>query len=73
MIGSTYESISVEPSQFRRRVRGIVLGAAVLFESWAERRRQRRALRELSPHVLKDIGIGPGEAEREWRKPFWRA
>ena len=42
-------------------------------EGWAERRRQRRALTMLSDAMLKDIGLGRGEAAREAMKPFWRA
>ena len=42
-------------------------------EVWAERRRQRRALMMLSDALLKDIGLGRGEAAREAMKPFWRA
>ena len=41
-------------------------------EGWAERRRQRRALMMLSDAMLKDIGLGRGEAARESMKPFWR-
>lgn len=44
-----------------------------LVEAWIERYRQRRALLELSDHMLKDIGINRAEAVREGRKPFWRA
>lgn len=49
--------------------------AAVLavVEAWLSRRQQRRALLELSEHMLKDIGISRSEAFREGRKPFWRA
>ena len=43
-----------------------------LAEGWAERRRQRRALMMLSDALLKDIGLGRGEAAREAMKPFWR-
>jgi len=39
---------------------------------WRARARQRRYLRELSPHLLRDIGISRGEALREARKPCWR-
>lgn len=39
---------------------------------WLERRRQRRALLELSDHLLKDIGISRVDAWQEARKPFWR-
>ena len=51
----------------------VLLRGIVLIERWSERHRQRRALLELSDHVLKDIGISRGEAEREGRKPFWMA
>ena len=44
----------------------------VIAEGWAERRRQRRALMMLSDAMLKDIGLGRGEAAREAMKPFWR-
>ena len=36
------------------------------------RRRQRRQLRLLDDHLLHDIGITRGQAEREADKPFWR-
>jgi uncharacterized protein YjiS (DUF1127 family) len=41
-------------------------------ELWAERRRQRRALLELSDHLLKDLGLTRLDALREGGKPFWR-
>ena len=37
-----------------------------------ERQQQRRALRELDRHMLRDIGITPEQAQAEGRKPFWR-
>ena len=39
---------------------------------WQERSRQRRCLREMSPHMLRDIGVDRGEALQEARKPCWR-
>lgn len=36
-----------------------------------ERSRQRRELRELDDHMLRDIGLERNEAEREWSRPFW--
>ena len=50
----------------------IALRVSNLIDAWADRRRQRRALLELNDHMLKDIGIGRGEAWQEGRKPFWR-
>jgi uncharacterized protein YjiS (DUF1127 family) len=44
-------------------------------ELWLARRRQRKALAELATrddHLLRDIGLSRGEAEREAAKPFWR-
>ena len=41
---------------------------------WAERRRQRAALRELAEdtHLLDDLGLTREQALREAAKPFWR-
>ncbi len=44
----------------------------VTTEEWQERAKQRRALRELNDHLLKDIGLSRADAEHEARKPFWR-
>jgi uncharacterized protein YjiS (DUF1127 family) len=38
----------------------------------AARWRQRRALEELDPRLLRDIGVTRTEANREARMPFWR-
>jgi uncharacterized protein YjiS (DUF1127 family) len=40
---------------------------------WCARGRQRRDLAELDAHLLKDIGVTPGQAAREAAKPFWVA
>lgn len=40
---------------------------------WAERAEQRRSLLQMSDRLLADIGISRSEAEREGRKPFWKA
>lgn len=49
-----------------------LLSVLAVIGAWAERRRQRRALAELPPHLLRDVGIAPGDAWAEARKPFWR-
>ena len=41
--------------------------------AWLERARQRRELRQLSDHMLKDIGLTRADVEAEAAKPFWRA
>ncbi len=53
---------------------GRALGiAARLVATWAERRRQRRALLGLSDAMLKDIGLSRADVMFEGAKPFWRA
>jgi uncharacterized protein YjiS (DUF1127 family) len=51
------------------RPRGRAL--AVLLR-WRERARQRRQLREMNDHLLRDIGITRAEAQAEAERPFWR-
>jgi uncharacterized protein YjiS (DUF1127 family) len=46
------------------------LRAALL--AWHERVRQRRALGELSDHLLRDIGVSRADALCEATRPFWR-
>ncbi len=46
--------------------------ARLLFRTWPERARQRRALAELTPEQLKDIGLTRGQALDEADKPMWR-
>lgn len=53
--------------------RGNALDFPGFLRLWAERRRMRRALARMDEHLLKDIGLTPGEAENEIQKPFWRA
>ena len=40
--------------------------------TWLERSRQRRALRELNDHMLRDIGLTRADAWAEADKRFWR-
>jgi len=40
--------------------------------TWRIRARTRRALGQLSPRLLQDVGISPGDARREASRPFWR-
>jgi uncharacterized protein YjiS (DUF1127 family) len=50
-----------------------VRGLLATLDRWAERHRERRALLELSDHMLKDIGLSGADAWQEGRKPFWRS
>lgn len=40
---------------------------------WRRRAAGRRALAEMTPRMLADIGVSPFEAAHEATKPFWRA
>jgi uncharacterized protein YjiS (DUF1127 family) len=40
--------------------------------TWHERARQRRHLRSLDNHMLRDIGLSRADVEGEADKPFWR-
>ncbi len=45
--------------------------ADALYE-WQRRASERHHLRQLSDHMLKDIGLSRFDVEREAGKPFWR-
>ena len=55
-----------------RPVRRALVAAVGLLATWAERHRERRALLGLDDAMLKDVGLGRGDAFREAAKPFWR-
>ncbi len=59
------------------RFRALLIGEAKAGNGWIEtfiqRSRQRRQLMEIDDSQLLDMGISRAEAEREARKPFWRA
>ncbi|SFR39130.1 Uncharacterized conserved protein YjiS, DUF1127 family [Yoonia tamlensis] len=46
---------------------------AVAVTAWDKRRKTRRHLRSMPPHLLKDIGLDPTTAREEIAKPFWQA
>lgn len=59
----------------RRRVSGLALWlreVADLLLVWQERARQRRHLRALNDHMLRDIGLTRADVMAESSKPFWR-
>jgi uncharacterized protein YjiS (DUF1127 family) len=43
-----------------------------IIPEWIARHRERKALMELSDHLLDDIGLSHEAALREATKPFWR-
>ncbi|MGE5146466.1 MAG: DUF1127 domain-containing protein [Candidatus Eiseniibacteriota bacterium] len=55
-----------------RRLSAAAVRATDTVYLWLERARDRDKLAGLDAHILKDIGIGRSEIEREISKPFWR-
>ena len=55
------------------RVVDFVTRAADLVMIWRERARQRCALASLDDRMLRDIGLGRADIEKEADKPRWRA
>ena len=44
----------------------------LVFKQWHENKRTRDHLSEMSPHLLKDIGISESERQEELGKKFWQ-
>ena len=53
-------------------VAGVAVKFAVAVTYWDTRRKTRRALKHLEPHLLNDIGIDRVTAQAEASKPFWQ-
>lgn len=52
--------------------RGVLVSAGHLVMQWSLRRRERRALTRLDPHMLRDIGLDAQAVAEECAKPIWR-
>ncbi|WP_136443559.1 DUF1127 domain-containing protein [Pacificoceanicola onchidii] len=50
----------------------LALRFAVVTAKWAQRRRTRKALSQLDPHLLNDVGLNRMSAHREASKMFWQ-
>ncbi|PRY74999.1 uncharacterized protein YjiS (DUF1127 family) [Yoonia maritima] len=46
---------------------------AVAVTKWDMLRKTRRHLKDLTPHLLNDIGLDASTAQAELSKPFWQA
>jgi uncharacterized protein YjiS (DUF1127 family) len=52
--------------------RGRLASVVGMVLSWQRRHRARASLARLDAHMLRDIGLSPGDARAEMSKPFWR-
>jgi uncharacterized protein YjiS (DUF1127 family) len=50
----------------------VLLRLTLQVVTWEMRRRTRKDLGRLGPHMLADIGLDPWSATQEAAKPFWR-
>jgi uncharacterized protein YjiS (DUF1127 family) len=55
------------------RARAHVIAVWRVVLEWRQRARSRAQLRSLGPDLIQDFCLDPMAAEREARKPFWRA
>lgn len=44
----------------------------LVYKQWQKNKRSRDYLAEMSPHLLKDIGITESERQAELAKKFWQ-
>jgi|GEM_PF-1736190 len=51
--------------------RTMLLAFSRTLRIWHRRARSRAGLRQLEPHLLKDVGISISQRNREVRKRFW--
>jgi uncharacterized protein YjiS (DUF1127 family) len=58
--------------RFVHSARRTLLHVVETLVRWSERASQRRRLRELDWHMLKDIGFSAADVERESSKWFWQ-
>ncbi len=79
----TATSTALHTTSFSRSVPGPYIRPATVnnwfdnlllkMDLWQQRIVQRKQLRLLDEHLLKDIGLSRQEAIVESRKPFWKA
>ncbi|MGH6886768.1 MAG: DUF1127 domain-containing protein [Geminicoccales bacterium] len=70
-LGASYATLAGRTRSHRPA--GALWSQVAVLLTWLERTRQRRQLGQLSPHMLKDIGLSRADVEAEVTKPFWQA
>jgi uncharacterized protein YjiS (DUF1127 family) len=71
-VAASHATLAGRQVGHRPAARALSTEIAEVVLTWFERVRQRRQLRQLSDHMLKDIGLSRGDVETEVAKPFWR-
>lgn len=57
------------PSLLPLPLRGTSVRASI--KTWSRVNAERRALRRLDPHLLRDVGLSEAQADAEARRWFW--
>lgn len=71
-VNSTFSQTITIPAPTFVVSRGMI-AVAVKMDTWATRRKTRKALRDLPEHILFDVGLTREQARTESAKYFWRA
>jgi uncharacterized protein YjiS (DUF1127 family) len=66
-------AVATPHSTLAARFGALLSQAMAIPRLWARRRHDRRALRQLDDHLLRDIGVDRVEVEAIAARPFWRA
>ncbi|MAY88486.1 DUF1127 domain-containing protein [Arenibacterium halophilum] len=53
-------------------IAALAIRVADVVTVWDQRRRTRKALKDLDKHILWDIGITEHQAQKEARRPFYQ-
>jgi uncharacterized protein YjiS (DUF1127 family) len=69
---TSHATLAALPARLRPSFASRASQVIDLVLTWHERARQRRHLRSLDNHMLRDIGLSRADVEGEADKPFWR-
>jgi len=67
----TVQDIHYEVFDSPRAAEGVLRRIASAFSAWRAREEQRRALAQLSDHLLRDLGLSEADVWRETRGSSW--
>jgi uncharacterized protein YjiS (DUF1127 family) len=67
------QGIRTRPALAPAGIAALLNGAAGMLRLWRSRRRERRVIRRLDDHMLRDIGLDRFTAEQVGQRPFWKA
>jgi uncharacterized protein YjiS (DUF1127 family) len=60
-------------SMTNNHIKGLFTQLSETFQTWRDRRQQRRELAQWTDRDLHDVGLSWSDIANEAEKPFWRA